>query len=105
MSARNSAVSGVSSVGFSTTQLLVAKAGASLCATMLSGWLNGVIAEMALSGWRRVKILRGLPCGVRSQEKVSPSSSMAELAGEGEDVVGAADLVERVLQAQARLRA
>ncbi len=74
MSARNSAVSGVSSVGFSTTQLLVAKAGASLCATMLSGWLNGVIAEIAFSGWRKVKILRGLPCGVRSQEKVWPSS-------------------------------
>ena len=33
------------------------------CATMLSGWLNGVMAEMALSGWRNVKILRGLPCG------------------------------------------
>ena len=49
-------MSGVSSVGFSTTQLLVAKAGASLCATMLSGWLKGVMAEMALSGWRSVKI-------------------------------------------------
>ena len=69
-------MSGVSSVGFSTTQLLVAKAGANLCATMFSGWLNGVIAEMAFSGWRRVNILRDLPCGVRSQEKVCPSSSM-----------------------------
>ncbi len=37
MSARSKAVSGVSSVGFSTTRLLVAMAGASLCATMFSG--------------------------------------------------------------------
>ncbi|MNL40623.1 hypothetical protein D3C87_1629860 [compost metagenome] len=76
MSAKTSAVIGVSSVGFSTTQLLVAIAGATLCATMLSGWLKGVIAEIALSGSRIVKILRALPCGVRSQEKISPSSRM-----------------------------
>ena len=37
MSASASAVSGVSSVGLSTTRLLVAIAGASLCDTMLSG--------------------------------------------------------------------
>ena len=75
MSARTSAVIGVSSVGFTTMQLLVAIAGAILCDTMLSGWLKGVIAEIApISGSRVVKILRCLPCGVRSQEKISPSS-------------------------------
>ena len=71
------AVSGVSSVGLHTTQLLVAIAGATLCATMLSGWLKGVIAEMTPTGSRLVKILRALPCGVRSQEKIWPSSRMA----------------------------
>ena len=71
------AVSGVSSVGLHTTQLLVAMAGATLCDTMLSGWLKGVIAEMTPTGSRLVKILRGLPCGVRSQEKICPSSRIA----------------------------
>src|SRR3546814_2316064 len=56
-------------------QLLVAIEGATLCATMLSGWLKGVMAEIAASGSRVVKILRALPCGVRSQEKISPSRS------------------------------
>jgi hypothetical protein len=70
-------VSGVSSVGFSTVRLLVAIAGASLWLTMLSGWLNGVIAEMTpSSGVRVVKILRALPLGEMSQEKISPSSLM-----------------------------
>ena len=46
MSASSSAVSGVSSVGFATTRLLVAIAGAILWLIMLSGWLNGVMAEM-----------------------------------------------------------
>ena len=68
MSASTSAVIGVTSVCLQTRQLLVAMAGATLCATMLSGWLNGVIAEIAVSGSRTVKILRALPCGVRSQE-------------------------------------
>jgi hypothetical protein len=57
-------------------QLLVTMAGAILCATMLSGWLKGVMAEIAVSGSRVVKILRALPCGVRSHEKISPSSWM-----------------------------
>jgi hypothetical protein len=57
-------------------QLLVATAGATLWATMLSGWLKGVMAEIAVSGSRVVKILRALPWGVRSQEKISPSSWM-----------------------------
>ena len=54
-------MSGVSSVGFSTTRLLVAIAGAILCATMLSGWLNGVMAEITpSSGTRVVKMLARL---------------------------------------------
>ena len=50
MSARNSAESGIFSEGFSTMRLLVAMAGATLCATWFIGWLNGVIAEMTPSG-------------------------------------------------------
>src|SRR5437868_7087192 len=67
-SASANAVSGVSSVGLSTTRLLVAIAGASLCDTMLSGWLNGVIAEITSpSGWLVVEILGDLPCAEISQ--------------------------------------
>ena len=59
-------------------QLLVAIAGAILWLTMLSGWLNGVIAEITPnSGVRVVKILRALPCGLMSQENVSLSSMIA----------------------------
>jgi len=54
MSASASAVIGVSSVGFSTTRLLVAIAGAILCAGMLSGWLKGVIALMQPSSGVRM---------------------------------------------------
>ena len=57
-------------------QLLVAIEGAILWATMLRGWLNGVMALIALSGSRVVKMRRFCPCGVRSQEKASPSSRM-----------------------------
>ena len=44
------AESGVWVAGFKTRGFPTAMAGASLCATMLSGWLNGVMAEMAFSG-------------------------------------------------------
>ena len=80
MSASSSADSGVFSVGFSTIRLLVAIDGATLCATWFSGWLNGVIAEITpSSGSRSVYTLRFLPCGVRSQEKIWPSSCSAAL--------------------------
>ena len=73
-------MSGVFSVGFNTIRLLVAIDGATLCATWFSGWLNGVIAEIApSSGSRSVYTLRFLPCGVRSQEKIWPSSFSAAL--------------------------
>ena len=45
--------SGVFSVGLSTMRLLVAIDGATLCATWFSGWLNGVIAEIAPSSGSR----------------------------------------------------
>ena len=67
-------MSGVSSVGLHTTELLVAIAGAILCATVFSGWLNGVMTEIVFKGSRCVKIFLAFPCGVRSQEKISPSS-------------------------------
>ncbi len=52
-SAIRTAVSGVSSAGLSTTVLPAASAGATLCATRLSGKLNGVIADTTPSGARR----------------------------------------------------
>jgi hypothetical protein len=61
MSAKVMAVSGVCSVGLQTTQLFVAIAGAILWATILSGWLKGVIAEILLTGSLVVKIFRLLP--------------------------------------------
>ena len=46
---------------FSSTQaLLAAKAGATLCATVLSGELKGVMAAITPSGTRRVKAIRPL---------------------------------------------
>ncbi len=80
MSASTRAVSGVFSVGFNTIRLLVAIDGAILCATWFSGWLNGVMAEMTpCSGSRSVYTLRDLPWGVRSHEKICPSSLSAAL--------------------------
>ena len=105
MSASSSAESGVFSEGFSTIRLLVAIDGATLCATWFSGWLNGVIArdhaQQRLA--QRVHACAILPCGVRSQEKIWPSSLQRRVGGEDEHVADAADLVERVLLAQARL--
>jgi len=55
--------------------LFVAIDGTTLCATWFIGWLNGVIAEIApSSGSRCVYTRRFLPCGVRSHEKICPSS-------------------------------
>ena len=54
MSARTSAVIGVSSVGLTTMQLLVAIEGATLWLTMFSGWLKGVMALIARTGSRLV---------------------------------------------------
>ena len=65
---------GVSSVCLHTVQLFVAIDGAILCATIFKGWLNGVIAEIAVNGSRIVNIFLAFPCGVKSHEKISPSS-------------------------------
>ena len=72
--------SGVFSDGLRMIGVPQAIAGASLCATWLRGWLNGVIAAADRSGSRVVKILRALPCGVMSQEKICPSSFSASMA-------------------------
>ncbi len=53
MSASVKAASGVFSLGLSTMRLLVATLGATLWITWLSGWLNGVIAEIAPSSGSR----------------------------------------------------
>jgi hypothetical protein len=72
---------------------------------MLSGWLNGVIAEMTpFKGKRVVKILRCLPCGEMSQGVGLAVVLDGELAGERVDVIGAARLVERILPAEAGFR-
>ena len=95
MSASSSADSGVFSEGFSTIRLLVAIAGATLCATWFSGWLNGVIAQIDAQQRlaQRVDLAAILPCGVRSQENTWPSSASACVAGEDEHVAGAAHFV------------
>ena len=54
-------------VTFAAVGPMVAMAGANLWLTMLSGWLNGVIAEMTpSSGVRNVWIRRALPFGEMS---------------------------------------
>ena len=57
-SASLQAVSGVAEAGLRITALPAAKAGAILCATVLSGELNGVIASTTPSGTRSVKPMR-----------------------------------------------
>ena len=97
-------MSGVFSVGFSTIRLLVAIEGAILCATWFSGWLNGVMArddaEQRLL--QRVHLAR---LAVRREVAGEGLAVVLQrgIAGEGEHVAGAADFVERVLLAQARL--
>ena len=74
ISASSIAVIGVNSVCLHTIQLFVAIEGAILCATIFKGWLNGVIAEIAVRGSLIVNIFLAFPCGVKSQENISPSS-------------------------------
>src|SRR3569832_2053326 len=75
MSAKRIAENGTFSEGLSTIRLVVATEGTTLCATWFIGWLNGVIALMTpSSGERCVYTRRFLPCGVRSQLKICPSS-------------------------------
>ena len=74
ISASNIAVIGVNSVCLQTVQLFVAIDGAILWATIFKGWLNGVIADIAVNGSLIVKIFLDFPWGVKSHEKISPSS-------------------------------
>ena len=69
-SVRRIAGSGVLLDGFSSTGTPAASAGASLCATWLSGWLNGVIAATRLRGSRRVKIFRAGPILAGAEERL-----------------------------------
>ena len=57
------AVSGVFSDGFKITGVPTAMAGAILCNTWFSGWLNGVIQTARDKGSRSVKIFRAFPDG------------------------------------------
>ena len=68
ISASSIAVKGVNSVCLQTVQLLVAIDGAILWATIFKGWLNGVIADIVLSGSLIVNIFLCFPWGVKSQE-------------------------------------
>ena len=79
-SVRRIATSGVLLDGLSSTGTPAAIAGASLCATWLSGWLNGVIAATRPSGSRIVKIFRAGPFFAASQEKMLSSSRNASAA-------------------------
>ena len=88
---------GVSSVGLHTTQLLVAMAGATLCATMFSGWLNGVIADMAAHRFAPgVDLARfAVRCQIAGEDL--PVVEDGELTRQREHIEGAPAFVERVL--------
>ena len=79
-SASRSAESGVCAAGFRTTAHPAASAGASLCATRLSGKLNGVIAPTTPSRRRRVKPSFPSPARVPSIGTISPASLRASAA-------------------------
>ena len=72
--------SGVSEAGLSSTALPPAIAGPTLCATRLSGKLNGVIAATMPHGTRRVNPSLPTPPGVASNGTVSPCKSRAASA-------------------------
>ena len=79
-SARKNAVSGVADAGFSTTAQPAASAGAILCATRLSGKLNGEIAPTMPIGTLRVKASFPSPAAEASMGTVSPASLRASTA-------------------------
>ena len=71
---------GVCVEGLSTTALPAASAGATLCATVFSGALNGVIAHTTPSGTRSVKPRRPACCGAPSSGTMSPRKLRASSA-------------------------
>ena len=74
------AESGVWLAGFSTTGQPAAIAGASLCATRLSGKLNGLIAPTTPIGTRRVNASLPSPAALASIGTMSPASVRAATA-------------------------
>ena len=79
-SARKSDESGVWLAGLSTTAQPAASAGAILCATRLSGKLNGEIAPTTPIGSRNVKASLPVPAGEASIGTTSPASLRASTA-------------------------
>ncbi len=79
-SARKNAASGVADAGFSTTAQPAASAGAILCATRLSGKLNGEIAATIPIGSLRVNASFPSPAADASIGTVSPVSLRASTA-------------------------
>ncbi len=78
--ARKRAESGVTPAGLSTTGHPAASAGATLCATRLSGKLNGEIAPTIPIGSRSVKASFPSPAGEASIGTTSPASLRASTA-------------------------
>ena len=79
-SASNSAESGVWLAGFRTTAQPAASAGASLCATRLSGKLNGLIAPTTPIGRLSVNASLPSPACEASIGTISPASVRASTA-------------------------
>ena len=79
-SARRSAESGVCPAGLRTTAHPAASAGAILCATRLSGKLNGEIAPTTPIGRRNVKASLPSPACDASMGTISPASLRASTA-------------------------
>ena len=73
-------MSGVAEAGLRITALPAANAGAILCATVLSGELNGVIATTTPSGTRSVKPMRPACCGAPASGITSPARRRASSA-------------------------
>ncbi len=73
-------VLGVLLDGLTITALPAAIAGATLCATVLTGALNGVIAQITPSGTGIVKPRRPACCGAPSSGIISPTRRRASSA-------------------------
>ena len=82
--ARARALYGVWPAGFSTTAQPAAIAGASLCATRLSGKLNGLMAPTTPIGTRSVNATLPSAPGAASSGITSPTSAPGLQRGEGE---------------------
>ncbi len=79
-SASEIADSGVCDAGLSTTGQPAAIAGATLCATRLSGKLNGLIAPTTPTGSASVKPIFPSPTSAASSGTISPASRRASVA-------------------------